>query len=357
MSQVRRIVWRTADVARVLSLIALFLVVLQLFWRAHNALFIALLAVLIAIAIHAPAQWLSRWIPFRFAFAFTLLVFFGAFAGLMVLLIPQLLDQVAQLAVELPPAIESVSKWVELKTGAQPDSDVAQRINQQLAEFVGRFVPLAFNLISVVFGSFAIVILAVFLAVQPQVYRELILNMVPPASREQWARVYDTVGKNLRLWVIGKGLTMLATGVLVWVGLTWFEVPGALALAALAALMELIPNLGPTIAAAPAVVAAFLVSPLTALYVAIYYFVLQQLQSAVAIPLVERRAVDIPPAALLVWQLMLALAFGLLALFVATPLLAVIVVATRVLYYEPMEERQRWDRRDPTVEVPPREPQ
>lgn len=352
VSEVRRVVWRTSDVARVLALIALFLLAMQLFWRAHDALFIALLAVLIAIAIHTPAQWLSRWMPFRVAFVLTVAVFFGAFVGLMILLIPQVIDQVTQLAVQLPPAVESASQWLETRTGMRPDSDIAQRINQQLAEFVGRFGPLAFNFISVVIGSFAIVILAAFLAIQPRVYRELILRMMPPASRDDWARVYDTAGRNLRAWVIGKGLTMLATGVLVWVGLTLFEIPGALALAALAAFMELIPNLGPTIAAVPAVVAAFLVSPLTALYVAIYYFVLQQVQSAVAIPLVERRAVDIPPAALLIWQVMLALAFGLLALFVATPLLAVIVVAVRILYYEPREERQRWDRRDATVAAP-----
>jgi hypothetical protein len=49
---------------------------------------------------------------------------------------------------------------------------------------------------------------------------------------------------------------------------------------------------------------------------------------------------------LLVWQLMLALGFGLMALFVATPLLAVIVVAVRILYVEPQEARSQWDRRE-----------
>jgi len=69
-------------------------------------------------------------------------------------------------------------------------------------------------------------------------------------------------------------------------------------------------------------------------------------------PLVERRAVNIPPAILLVWQLMLAVGFGLMALFVATPLLAIIVVAVRILYLEPSEERQAWNRRETPVPVP-----
>ena len=96
-------------------------------------------------------------------------------------------------------------------------------------------------------------------------------------------------------------------------------------------------------------IAAFLISPGTALWVAIFYFLLQQLQSGIAVPLVERRAVDIPPAALLIWQIMLAIGFGLLGLFVATPLLAVIIVAVRVMYLEPSEDRQTWDRREGTT--------
>jgi predicted PurR-regulated permease PerM len=94
------------------------------------------------------------------------------------------------------------------------------------------------------------------------------------------------------------------------------------------------------------VIAAFLISPATALWVAIFYIVLQQVQSGISVPLVERRAVNIPPAALLIWQIMLAVGFGILGLFVATPLLAVIVVAVRIMYVEPSETRHAFNRRE-----------
>lgn len=337
-------------------LAVLFFFLWTFFWRVYTALFIGLIAILLAIILHAPAHFLSRWIPFRFAFALTLLVFFAGAAALLVALIPQILNQVTQLASQLPAALESVSGWVEQRTGAQRGRELVRGVEQQLSDFIGRFVPLAFNLISTVLGSFAIIILAIFLAVQPHVYRDLLVRMVPPGGRERAERIYDEAGRSLRNWVLGKAVTMAVTGVLVWIGLLLFDIPGALALGALAAVMEFIPNFGPTIAAIPAVIAAFSISPLTALYVAIFYFVLQQLQSAVTVPLVERRAVDIPPAALLIWQLMLAVGFGILGLFVATPLLAVIAVAARVLYMEPQEERLAWDRREanaPAEAAPP----
>jgi predicted PurR-regulated permease PerM len=345
---VRRITWRTSDVARVLTLVALFVFAWRFFWMVHNAFFLGLLAILLAIVVHAPARWLARWVPFGVAFAAVVVVFLGAVAALAVILVPQVVDQIALLAGQIPAALDSVVRWVEAKTNATPDSQIASRLNEQVGEFVGRFVPLAFNLISAALGSFAVVTLAIFLAAQPGVYRDALLRVVPPDGRDRWARIYDEAGRNLRAWVLGKAFTMLLIGVATWVGLTLFGIPGALALATLAALLEFIPNFGPTIAALPAIVAAFAISPGRALSVAVFYFALQQVQNAITVPLVERRAVNIPPAILLAWQLMLTVGFGFLALFVATPLLAVILVATRILYLEPLEERQAWDRRDTT---------
>lgn len=346
-SAVRRITWRTSDVARALGMGFLFLFLWRFFWLVHVALFVALLAVLIAIVLHEPAKLLSRVIPFRFAFPLVLIVFLGSLAGLLVMLIPQVVEQVTALATQLPSALDGAAEWFRHKTGRPPNPEMAASIQRQLTAFVGHFVPMAFNAISTLLGSFAIIVLAAFLAAQPELYRDLILSVVPPDRRSRWARLLDEAGTSLRRWTIGKACTMAGIGICTWIGLSLLGVPGALALACFAALMEFIPNFGPTIAAIPAMAAGFAVSPPTALYVAVFYFLLQQVQNSLTVPLVERRAVNIPPAALLIWQLMLTIGFGILALFVATPLLAVLVVAVRILYLEPSEDRQRWNRREP----------
>jgi predicted PurR-regulated permease PerM len=349
---VRRITWRSSDVARVLTLGLLFLFLWKFFWMVYSTLFLALLAVLIAIVIHLPARRLSRWMPWRVAFPLVVVLFVGGIVSLMFVVIPQLVQQATQLATQLPGVLDGVADWYRSKTGAPMDAETARSLSSQAAEFIGRFVPLAYNAIGAALGSFAILVLAVFLAAEPRIYRDMLLSLTPRESRHRWERAYDEAGLSLRAWVIGKAATMLLVGLATWVGLSLFGVPGALALAAFAALMEFIPNFGPTIAAAPAVAAGFAISPNTALGVAVFYFVLQQVQNAITVPLVERKAVNIPPAALLLWQLMLAVGFGVLALFVATPLLAVLVVAVRVLYVEPGEERLAWDRRDAGDPVP-----
>lgn len=356
---VRRVTWRTSDAARVLFLGFLFLFVWKFFWMVHNAIFLGLLAILLAIVIHAPARLLARWLPFGVAFGITVVVFLGVVVGLAVNLVPQVAEQIAVLATQLPQAVDSAAEWMEREARAEAGGEISARIKEQAGEFVGRFVPLAFNLISAVLGSFAVVVLAIFLAAQPQVYRDMFLSAIHPDQREKWARIYDEAGRSLRAWVIGKAFTMLLIGVVTWVGLLLFDLPAALALATLAALMEFIPNFGPTIAAVPAILVAFTISPVKALYVAVFYFLLQQVQNAITVPLVERKAVNIPPAALLAWQLMLTVGFGILALFVATPLLAVIVVGFRILYLEPAAELRAWDRREPLAPavVAPEEPE
>lgn len=346
-AEVRRITWRSADVARVFVMGMVFLFLWRFFWMVHTALFIVMLAILIAIVIHAPATWLARrGLPFRIALPLMVVLLVGALVGLMVAMVPELMAQVRLLATQLPETLDSAQLWFRQQTGQGPESPITRSLSAQVSGFVSRFVPLAFNLISTVLGSFVIIVLATFLAAQPEVYREGLLRFTPLETRDRWRQVFDESSRNLRMWTLGKAFTMLLIGVATYVGLTLFGIPGALALAAFAGLMEFIPNFGPTIAAAPAVVAAFAISPRTALYVAVFYFLLQQVQNAITVPLVERRAVNIPPAMLIVWQLMLAVGFGLMALFVATPLLAVIAVAVRVLYLEPAEDRHTWNRRE-----------
>jgi predicted PurR-regulated permease PerM len=345
-SAVRRITWRSADVARIFFMGMVFLFLWRFFWMVISAIFLALLGVLIAISLHVPARALSRWMPFRVAYPLVVLAFLGSIAGLLVALIPEIVQQFRVLAAQLPDAMEEAAEWFRRETGASPDSDLAATVTQQATEFAGRFVPLAFNLIATVLGSFVVVVLAIFFGAQPEVYRSAVLGLVPEESRDRWARAYDDAGRNLRIWVVGKSITMVAVGVCTYIGLSYFQVPGALALATLAAVLEFIPNFGPTIAAVPAILAAFAISPMTAVYVTLYYFVLQQVQSALTVPLVERKAVNIPAAALLIWQIMLAIGFGLLAVLVATPLLAVILSAVRILYMEPKAELEARDRRD-----------
>ena len=100
-----------------------------------------------------------------------------------------------------------------------------------------------------------------------------------------------------------------------------------LLLAFVAFALEIVPYAGPILSAVPAVAIALSHSPSTALQTAALYLVIQQLEGNAITPIVMKRAIELPPALLLLWQVAMVSAFGIVALFVAAPLLAAVMVA------------------------------
>jgi predicted PurR-regulated permease PerM len=127
---------------------------------------------------------------------------------------------------------------------------------------------------------------------------------------------------------------MLFIGVLTWIGLSIIGVPLALTLGLIAGLLSFIPNFGPILSAVPAILLAFIDSPITAVYTAGLYILVQLIESNIATPLIERRTVELPPGLTIIFQLGLAVMVGGLGLVLATPLLAVIMVIVQMIYIQ-----------------------
>jgi predicted PurR-regulated permease PerM len=139
---------------------------------------------------------------------------------------------------------------------------------------------------------------------------------------------------NLRWWLLGQGLLMVIIGITTTLSLWLLCIPGALTLGVLAGLLELVPFIGPWLSAIPAVLMALLISPWTAVLVALLFLALHILEGYVLLPLMQRRVVLLPPALTLLGQVLLGEVLGLLGLFVAAPLTVCAVVLMKMLYVE-----------------------
>ena len=118
------------------------------------------------------------------------------------------------------------------------------------------------------------------------------------------------------------------------IGLYILGIPLALTLGLLAGLLSFIPNFGPIISAIPALLLAFIQSPVTALYVLGLYVGVQLIESNLVTPMIERNTIELPPAVTILFQLALAVMVGGLGLVLATPLLAVIIVVIQMVYIQ-----------------------
>jgi predicted PurR-regulated permease PerM len=102
----------------------------------------------------------------------------------------------------------------------------------------------------------------------------------------------------------------------------------------IAAVLSFIPSLGPIISVIPAIMLGLTISPMMGLWVALLYLGVQILEANLITPLIQRRAISLPPAFVLASELLMGLLLGGAGLAFATPLTAVILVLVNMLYIE-----------------------
>jgi predicted PurR-regulated permease PerM len=181
---------------------------------------------------------------------------------------------------------------------------------------------------------FIVVFVGVYVALNPGWYRRGVLRLAPPRHRAHTGSLLDSIGHTLRWWLLGRAVGMAVVGATVTLGLWLMGVPLALALGAIAALLDFVPIIGPIIAAAPAVLVALSEGPAFAAQVAGLYLAIQLLEGYVLTPLIEQRSVALAPALTIGAQVILGVLTGAVGVVLATPLTAVVVVLVRRLYVE-----------------------
>jgi predicted PurR-regulated permease PerM len=194
---------------------------------------------------------------------------------------------------------------------------------------IGRFVMSVGGGIA---DALLVIVGGIYLAAQPRLYRGGLLKLFPPGSRDRVETALDDSWTALRLWLAGRLVSMLFIGILTGLGLWIIGIPGALALGVIAFILEFVPFVGPILAAVPAILLAVAFDPVKALWVGGLYLGIQQLEGNVIEPLVQQRAVDLPPALLLFAIVAGALVFGPPGVIFAAPLTVVLFVMVKRLY-------------------------
>ena len=184
-------------------------------------------------------------------------------------------------------------------------------------------------------GSLIVIVFtALYLAASPRLYMDGALRLLPPSMRGRARDVLQAIADTLRRWFAGQFVDMVLVAGLTWAGLAMLDVPLAPTLAAIAGLCNFVPFVGALAGAAPAVLIALGQGKGEALWVAGLFLVIQMLEGNVIAPIVQRRAVQLPPALTIVSQALLGALFGIMGVILATPLMAATIVVVRMVYIE-----------------------
>lgn len=306
---------------------------------AADALLLVFACILFSILLYKLSEILARRAGMKRTIALTIVVLLlSAVIGLGGwAMAPQISEQSSQLAEEIPAAIERLQGSVEqhpLLKRVVADLPPPEQIVKQMSSMVPD-AGLFFTGVLGALGNVVIIIfVGIYFAAAPGVYTGGFIRLVPQAKRGRAREVMQEMGDSLASWLVGKAVSMLIVGTTTAIGLSLLGVPLALILGVIAGLLDFIPYIGPIMAGVPAVLLALSISPELALYALLLFAAINMLEGYVLQPMIEAKAIELPPALVIVMQLIFGTLFGFAGVALATPLAAVLAVAVRMLYIE-----------------------
>jgi predicted PurR-regulated permease PerM len=199
-----------------------------------------------------------------------------------------------------------------------------------LASSGGAIVSQTFKLllgtVSAVGNFFIVLFLGLTFAAQPGVYRKGLLFMVPARHRARATVIVDRIGETLERWLMAQIITMFAVFVVTWIGLAIIGIQSAFILGIQAGLLAFIPTIGALIAGMIVVIASLASGWVAAVSALVLFLGVHALESYVLTPIIQRQALDIPPATLFAFQILLGVVFGIWGIALALPLMAIVKV-------------------------------
>ena len=304
-------------------------------WLFGDVLMVLFAATLLAVILHGVARSLARvsGMPFWLSLMLVVLGIVLVLVGLGLVAGPGLSEQAAKLQetlVQQGGALRdklSQSQWGrvildQVPRGLGGQGSGGGGIPSGLAGSVAGFLSGAFGLL----GTLAVILIAaLYFAASPGIYLNGALRLLPERQRGQAKELLETAGHALWSWSIGQAVDMVVVGLLSGLGLWMIGVPLALVLGVIAGLLNFVPYIGAIAGAVPAVIIAFSVGPSAALWTVALYAVIQGFEGNVMAPMIQRRAVDLPPALTILSQTAFGAILGLSGLIFATPITAALL--------------------------------
>ena len=325
----------TARTIRTMGVVTVFVIILALAWFTRKVLLLLFAGLLVALVLTSFTNLLRRFLPVghKAGLAIVLFLLCGAIAGVIAIGIPAVAGQFAELSEQIPERAAEVQKWIQ-------ESPLVQKLNQILPDLenmmpsggTGGLTSFFSSTFEAVSSLVFIIFTGIFAAASPNLYRQILVKLFTPKLRPKAEHVITRLICTLKYWLLGQSVSMLVVGIVTGVALAIAGVPLALALGIVGGIFEFIPFIGPILSAIPAMLLASADGMGKVLIVAAIFAGIQFMEGNILQPIVQKRAIDLPPVVTLVALLVFGGAFGLLGMFVAAPLAAVIMVLVEELY-------------------------
>lgn len=314
--------------------IVLGLGLLRVIWLVARPLALLFAAIVIAQALAPVVDFLARKLPRSVAVILTYAILLLILVGVGWFAFPKLTDQVQTFTDKLPEHVDRVKGFLD-----RFDGNLQNSIVSRLSTYAESLVKLPIAIVSSTLDLVLVIFLSIYwLIYQPTLWR-FTLSLFPQEHRESASKVLSEMGHDVGGFVRGVVIDSAIIGILTYIGLLIIGVDYPILLALVAGLGEVVPIIGPMVAAIPAIGVALFESPTQALIVLGFYVVLQQVESNILTPVVMRNQSNVPPPLVLLAVFAGGAVAGIVGALIAIPLVAALrVFVVRVLVPAEREE-------------------
>lgn len=280
-----------------------FLLSLLFLYKIRGIVLVFFVSLLIMAILNPTVSKLSKYkIPRSISVAFVYLLVFVVLGLAIAGIIPALLEQTTSFANNLPNYLGNIN--LPGVFGEKLEGEIISQISSIPAQLIKFSLSLFSNLL----GLFAVFIFAFYLLMAQDKINDQLGNLFGKSKEKDVVAVLEILEEKLGGWARGELVLMFLVGLLSFIGLTILSIPYALPLAILAGLLEIVPNFGPVLAAIPAAIIGFGVSPVIGLATVALAFLIQQVENYIFVPKIMEKSVGVNP---IVTLLSLAIGFNL----------------------------------------------
>jgi len=312
--------------SRIILKAVLALLILGFLWLVRDIIIILLLSFVLASAMEPLVDYLKvKKVPRSLTVLGVYVAVLSLVGFIFYLIVPLVVEQFGVLLQNLPAYITELQDKLPFLQSLIDPSSLVGELHIFGIDDISVFVQ-TFNIFSLFFYIVTILVISFYLVAEEQGMKKFIYTLVPASNRTQVLSVVVKIQKKMGMWVLGQFVLSISIFSVTYLVLTLLGVQYALFLALLAGSLEIIPYIGPTISAVPAIFFAFLQSPALALFVVIAYVLIQKAEGLILVPKVMEKAVGISPLAVLIALLVGFKIAGIAGLLLAVPLVGILNV-------------------------------
>jgi predicted PurR-regulated permease PerM len=302
--------------------------VLYILYQLLPVLKLIAVATLVAVILRTLLRWLQRVVNQRWVAVLLLAGLMGGFGAFLIMVIlPNLLDETQQLLIALPSYLNSlINLSIDLHSKFSFVPDLSQGLAQfrnVAYQFLMSFPLLLSQTFRVTIEIVAMLILALYIAYDPNTLIAGVFRLIPRRHHQRFRRLLNAAGVKLRGWIFGTGIAMLFLGVGATIGLWALGIPLALSFGVIAGLLEVIPYFGSIAGTFLPAIIALTISPWKFLFVLLLFLLLNQIDAHLVQPLVMGRQVHLHPVVVILTFLIMGKLLGLVGVLLAVPAAAV----------------------------------